>query len=96
VYRDAPGIGLGIGQGFQPSLEFRGYNPVRGFIGPRQAGRRHFGGAQFPRDFLPSVRMIADAVNIHAVEHKARCLQLCVVAANAILLNHLRDCCMGF
>jgi len=70
---------------------------VKGIVTvPLYSGGRNTAGAQFARDFFPQIRLFADSLEAHAVQHQSRGFQSSVVATDAILLNRsLRERC-GF
>ena len=56
-------------------------------VRPRHSGRRHHPGAKFPDDFFADLRMVAEVRQVQLVEQQVGRLQLCVVAAHAILVD---------
>ncbi len=57
------------------------------FVGSRQAGRRHFSGAQLARHFLPHIDVLTDILDIRGVKLQPGGFQFRVVAGDAVFVD---------
>src|ERR1019366_2733631 len=82
-----PGIrvrrGFGIQRGFQPLAETGGGRDV----GPRQARRRHLTALELSEHFLQQLGVIADTGGIQPLQSHTGCLELVIVADDAVALE---------